>query len=95
MEIFEQFGLTISLKKCELEPKQELVFLGWTWNSATMELYMPEDRKSTNLDLLKRLVKTTLGNHMTRVKYLAAIIGTLSFLRTQFREASLYLMLLY
>ncbi|KAA6362690.1 MAG: hypothetical protein EZS28_041784, partial [Streblomastix strix] len=70
-EIFEQFCLTLSLKKCELELKQEIVFLGWTWNSATMELFKPNDRRSTNLDLLK------------------------SFLRTQFSEVSLYLMLLY
>ncbi|KAA6395732.1 MAG: hypothetical protein EZS28_008744 [Streblomastix strix] len=65
MEIFEQFSLTISPKKCELEPKQEIVFLGWTWNSATMELYMPDDRRSTNLDLLKRLVKTILAKRQS------------------------------
>ncbi|KAA6402324.1 MAG: hypothetical protein EZS28_002144 [Streblomastix strix] len=95
MEIFEQFGLTISLKKYKLELKQKIVFLGWSQNLTTMELQIPNYNRSTNIDLLKNLLKTTLGNHLTRFKYLTAIIGTLSFLRTQFKQTSIYLMLLF
>jgi hypothetical protein len=95
MEILKEFGLTISMNKCELEPKQEIIFLGWTWNTITMEVFMTKDRRTDLLDMLKRLVKTTRQNKLIRVKYLARIIGKLNFLRTQFREASLYLMILH
>ncbi|KAA6358276.1 MAG: hypothetical protein EZS28_046198 [Streblomastix strix] len=95
MEILMQFGLTISMNKCELEPKQEIIFLGWTWNTITMEVFMTKDRRMDLLDMLKRLIKTTRQNKLNRVKYLTRIIEKLNFLRTQFKEASLYLMLLY
>ncbi|KAA6355584.1 MAG: hypothetical protein EZS28_048889, partial [Streblomastix strix] len=55
MEIFEQFGLIISDKKCKLEPKREILLLSWNQSSATKELYMPNDRQSTILDLFKLL----------------------------------------
>ncbi|KAA6358392.1 MAG: putative reverse transcriptase, partial [Streblomastix strix] len=53
MKTFEQFGWTISIDKCEIEPKQVITFLGWIWNLREMNIRMSEERKSKMIQALK------------------------------------------
>ncbi|KAA6377614.1 MAG: putative reverse transcriptase [Streblomastix strix] len=53
MKTLEQFGWTISTEKCETEPKQIIIFLGWIWNLKEMNIRMSEERKSKMIQALK------------------------------------------
>ncbi|KAA6364063.1 MAG: putative Transposon Ty3-I Gag-Pol polyprotein, partial [Streblomastix strix] len=83
-----------SLNKCQLTPKQEINFLGWTWNMTEMNIFMTKDGKHQLIDQVKQFIKNTQRHKIIKIKETAALIGRLNFLRTQFREASLYLMLI-
>ncbi|KAA6380346.1 MAG: putative Transposon Ty3-I Gag-Pol polyprotein [Streblomastix strix] len=91
----EHFGWTIALNKCQLIPKQEIDFLRWTWNMTEMNIFMTKDRRHQLIDQVKQFIKNTQRHKIIKIKETAALIGRLNFLRTQFREASLYLMLMY
>ncbi|KAA6361375.1 MAG: putative Transposon Ty3-G Gag-Pol polyprotein, partial [Streblomastix strix] len=90
----EHFGWTIALNKCQLIPKQEIDFLGWNWNMIEMNIFMTKDRRHQLIDQVKQFIKNTQRHKIIKIKETAALIGRLNFLRTQFREASLYLMLI-
>ncbi|KAA6369117.1 MAG: putative Transposon Ty3-G Gag-Pol polyprotein, partial [Streblomastix strix] len=90
----EHFGWTIALNKCQLTPKQEIDFLGWTWNMIEMNIFMTNDRRHQLIDQVKQFIKNTQRHKIIKIKETAALIGRLNFLRTQFKEASLYLMLI-
>ncbi|KAA6386936.1 MAG: putative Transposon Ty3-I Gag-Pol polyprotein [Streblomastix strix] len=90
----EHFSWTIALKKCQLIPKQEIDFLGWTWNMTEMYIFMTKDRRHQLIDYVKQFIKNTQWHKIIKIKETAALIGRLNFLRTQFRESSLQLMLI-
>ncbi|KAA6330197.1 MAG: putative Transposon Ty3-G Gag-Pol polyprotein, partial [Streblomastix strix] len=90
----EHISWTIALNKCQLTPKQEINFLGWTWNMTEMNIFMTKDRRHQLKDQVKQFNKYTQRHKIIKIKETAALIGRLNFLRTQFREASLYLMLI-
>ncbi|KAA6308883.1 MAG: hypothetical protein EZS28_056608, partial [Streblomastix strix] len=80
--------------KCQLIPKQEIDFLGWTWNMIEKNIFMTKDRRHQLIDQVKQFIMNTQRHKIIKIKETAALIGRLNFLRTQFREASLYLMLI-
>ncbi|KAA6401267.1 MAG: putative Transposon Ty3-I Gag-Pol polyprotein [Streblomastix strix] len=88
----EHFGWTIALNKWQLIPIQEIDFLGWTWNMTEMNIFMTKDRRHQLLEQIKQFVKNAQRHKIIKIKETAALIGRLNFLRTQFGEASLYLM---
>ncbi|KAA6398972.1 MAG: putative Transposon Ty3-I Gag-Pol polyprotein [Streblomastix strix] len=90
----EHFGWTIALNKCQLIPKQEIDFLGWTWNMIEMNIFMTKDRRHQLIDQVKQFFKNTQRHKIIKIKETAALIGRFNFLRTQFRKASLYIMLI-
>ncbi|KAA6368764.1 MAG: putative reverse transcriptase, partial [Streblomastix strix] len=94
MKIIETFGWTIAQEKCEIEPKQQINFLGWTWDLKRMYIRMTDLRKQELRYQLQRLISLTEKLVPIKIKYLASIIGKLIFLRVQVREASLYLRLM-
>ncbi|KAA6382774.1 MAG: putative Transposon Ty3-I Gag-Pol polyprotein [Streblomastix strix] len=75
-------------------PKQLIDFLGWTWNMTEMNIFMTKDRRHQLIDQIKQFIKNTQRHKIIKIKETAALIGRLNFLRTQFRETSLYLMLI-
>ncbi|KAA6362952.1 MAG: putative Transposon Ty3-I Gag-Pol polyprotein, partial [Streblomastix strix] len=92
MKTLEQFGWTISIDKCEIEPKQVITFLGWIWNLREMNIRMSEERKSKMIQALKDWCNIIYKSKNVKIRQLAALIGRLNFLRPQIKEASLYLM---
>ncbi|KAA6327678.1 MAG: putative Transposon Ty3-G Gag-Pol polyprotein, partial [Streblomastix strix] len=91
MRTLEQFEWTISIDKCETEPKQVITFLGWIWNLKEMNIKMSEERKSKMIQALKDWCNTIYKSKNVKIRQLAALIGRLNFLRPQIKEASLYL----
>ncbi|KAA6360853.1 MAG: hypothetical protein EZS28_043620, partial [Streblomastix strix] len=91
MKTLDQFGWTISIDKCETEPKQVITFLRWIWNLREMNIRMSEERKSKMIQALKDWCNTVSRSKNVKIRQLAALIGRLNFLRTEIKEASLYL----
>ncbi|KAA6312038.1 MAG: hypothetical protein EZS28_055998, partial [Streblomastix strix] len=89
MKTLEQFGWTISIDKCEIEPKQVITFLGWIWNLREMNIRMSEERKSKMVQALKDWCNIIYKSKNVKIRQLAALIGRLNFLRPQIKEASL------
>ncbi|KAA6355700.1 MAG: putative Transposon Ty3-G Gag-Pol polyprotein, partial [Streblomastix strix] len=90
----EHFGWTIALNKCQLTPKQEIDFLIWKWNMTEINIFMTKDRRHQLIEQVKQFIKNIQRHKIIKIKETAALIGRLNFLRTQFREASFYLMLI-
>ncbi|KAA6388260.1 MAG: hypothetical protein EZS28_016212 [Streblomastix strix] len=84
----------IPLNQCQLKPKQEIDFLGWTLNMTETNIFMTKDRRYQLIEQVRQFIKSTQSHKIIKIKETAALIGRLNFLRTQFREASLYLMLI-
>ncbi|KAA6364689.1 MAG: putative Transposon Ty3-I Gag-Pol polyprotein [Streblomastix strix] len=94
MQILERFGWTIAMDKCELEPKQQIDFLGWSWNIEKMYIKMIEERRRDLFKQIVQFIKIAQQQITIKIKYLAALIGRLNFLKTQIREASLCMQLM-
>jgi ribonuclease HI len=84
-------GFLLAVKKCEIEPVQNIAYLGWQWNlvDATMRL-----RTETRKSLLSRLRvwrrKCVFGMKVP-VPFLAEIVGRLIALKPQHHRIGLYL----
>ncbi|KAA6403168.1 MAG: hypothetical protein EZS28_001294 [Streblomastix strix] len=55
MRILEAFGWTIAQDKCEREPKQQINFLGWTWDLKRMYIKMCNLKKTRFTLLIKKI----------------------------------------
>ncbi|KAA6384268.1 MAG: putative Transposon Ty3-G Gag-Pol polyprotein [Streblomastix strix] len=56
----EHFGWTIALNKCQLIPKYEIDFLGWTWNMTEMNIFMTKNRRHKLIDQVKQFIKKNI-----------------------------------
>jgi ribonuclease HI len=83
-------GWTISWDKCRLTPSQTVEFLGWEFNLRTLTVRTTRSRRSTLLGDLSLFLRTAKRRTYLRTKKLAALLGSLNFLRLQFVSASLY-----
>ena len=43
-DLFQMLGLLINSKKCQLEPSQEIVFLGLVISTITMQVSLPKEK---------------------------------------------------
>ncbi|KAA6380746.1 MAG: hypothetical protein EZS28_023723, partial [Streblomastix strix] len=94
IKILETFGRTKAQEKCEIESKQQINFIRWTWDLKRMYIKMTDLRKQELRYQLKRLISLTEKQVPIKIKYLASIIGKLNFIGVQVRKASLYLKLM-
>jgi hypothetical protein len=91
----QSLGWTLSLAKCEFTPKQEIRCLGWRWSFPSLSMSMTGEMRKRLLSSVRRwIVKTERGERVSWRK-LAALIGSLDFLRAQIPRASLYLRALH
>jgi hypothetical protein len=84
-------GWTISIKKCEFTPTQEIDFLGWHWSSPSLTLQMTRSMRHAILCLIHQWLNHVRNRDSVSSKAYAGLIGSLNFLRAQFPRASLYL----
>jgi ribonuclease HI len=87
----QRLGWTLSEEKCEMEPTQEIAFLGWKWNLMNATVTMPAARRNELLDAVEHWRGYAERRQRRPTRELAGLIGTLNFLRLQFPEASLHL----
>jgi hypothetical protein len=83
-------GWILSMEKCEMEPKQEITFLGWIWNFQTLTLRMKKERREEMRQLLHRWIGICEAKEIVKCKHLAALLGKINFLRWQFPRVALY-----
>jgi len=69
--LFDNLGVTISVKKSVLEPVQEIEYLGFVLNSKTMTVKLTQDKKNKIERLARKLVK----KDKFRIQELAEFIG--------------------
>ena len=53
----EECGWTINWKKSEVEPRQEIIFLGFLWNTTEMAMGVPEEKIQLTKEKLKKLLR--------------------------------------
>ena len=83
------------MEKCEFSPAQTIKFLGWWWSSEQLSLSMTSSMRAAMLDSVKDWIRLAERNAIVSCKSLAALIGSLNFLRAQIPRASLYLRTLH
>ncbi|KAA6403011.1 MAG: hypothetical protein EZS28_001454 [Streblomastix strix] len=91
MKTLEQFEWIISTKKCEIEPKQIITFIGWILNLMEISTSMTKNRKLKMKQALKDWCNAIYQNKCGKIRQLAALIGRSNFLIPQIKEAFLYL----
>jgi ribonuclease HI len=86
----EWLGWILSIEKCEMEPKQEMDFLGWTWNFRDMTVKMKKERRKGLRKSLKWWIKACQRRQVVKVRDVASLLGQVNFLRTQIPRVALY-----
>jgi hypothetical protein len=89
-QYMQWIGWVLSTEKCEMEPKQQIVFLGWKWDFVNMELSMKVERRKEMRKLMKVWLERCRGLVIVKVRDLAALLGKVNFLRAQFPRIALY-----
>ncbi|KAJ8913473.1 hypothetical protein NQ315_013853 [Exocentrus adspersus] len=98
VKLLVHLGFLINYKKCNIFPNTICTFLGFSYNSDSMTISLPEEKKFRLIELLKRL----LSLRECRIREFAKIIGTLvsacpavnyGFLHTKLFERHKYLAL--
>jgi hypothetical protein len=91
-EYLEWLGWILSVDKCEFSPKQEIGFLGWIWDFKEMNVRMKKGRREDLIKLLEGWIMKCEKAEVVGNRELAALLGKVNFLRTQFPRMSLYTM---
>ncbi|KAA6380573.1 MAG: hypothetical protein EZS28_023899, partial [Streblomastix strix] len=78
-------------KKCRIYPSTTFIYLGWKWNSITIQVKVPQARRKMMKSNIKQQIQLTVERQITKLKSLTALIGKLNYLRFQFVNASFYL----
>jgi ribonuclease HI len=86
-----QLGWTLAGDKCELEPTQNIEFLGWKWHLEEAKVSSTPGRRTELKGILKDWQGYAWDREPRPVKELAALIGRLNFMRLQVPEASLHM----
>jgi ribonuclease HI len=87
----QALGWTLAEEKCEMEPVQEISFLGWRWNLRDATVMMPPARRRELLSALHGWREDAEKRTRRPIRELAGLIGSLNFLRLQIPEASLHM----
>jgi hypothetical protein len=90
-EYLRWIGWVLSDEKCEMEPAQRIVFLGWQWDFEKMEVSMKKERRKTLMELMRKWIAKCRQAAKVNNRDLASLMGKLNFLRTQFPRIGLYL----
>jgi hypothetical protein len=91
VKLLQWLGWVLNMGKCGMEPKQEFHWLVWNWNSVTMTVSLPSERRKHMNRLATRLKAKAAAKTAVPVRTLARVIGTLSATRLQHQHASPHL----
>jgi hypothetical protein len=87
----EQLGWTLAVDKCEMEPVQDITFLGWQWDLKRAEIRMTSGRRTEMKESLRMWKDRCERRQRSPIRELAGLIGNINYLRLQVRDASLHL----
>jgi hypothetical protein len=85
-----KLGWTLSPEKCELEPTQDIEFLGWRWHLEEATVSSTPGRRTELKEQLRDWQGYAWDREPRPIKELAALLGRLNFLRLQVPDASLH-----
>jgi ribonuclease HI len=84
-------GIILSLDKCEVEPKQQIHFLGWKWDFQQFVLSMTKERRKKLTWELSRWISLIRSKREIPIRKVQGLVGELAFLRPQMTRVLLYL----
>ncbi|KAA6382095.1 MAG: hypothetical protein EZS28_022381 [Streblomastix strix] len=87
----QNLGWRISPNKCVLIPKMTFQYLGWQFQTASMEVTMTPNRRREMKNKLKAWIQTTNERQIVTTRNLASLIGDINYLRFQFSQISLWM----
>ena len=85
-DLFQCLGLTINLKKSQLEPTQEIVFLGLHLPTLSMQVSLPTEK----INKIKQEARGLLSKIEVSVQRLAAFVGMTVATKQAIRMSPLY-----
>ena len=85
-DLFQCLGLTINLKKSQLEPTQEIVFLGLHLSTLSMQVSLPTEK----INKIKQEARGLLSKTEASVQRLAAFVGMTVAAKQAIRMSPLY-----
>ncbi|KAA6392570.1 MAG: putative reverse transcriptase, partial [Streblomastix strix] len=91
INILTNFGFKISMNKSVLQPATQIEFLRWQIDSNLDKLSMTLSRQKKINQMLGRRRRIVMYHQMVKVRFLAGFVGSLNFLRLQFKRARIHL----
>lgn len=85
----EALGFLFNLEKCVVEPVQEFVFLGWSFNTRTMKARIEEGKARKLRRLIIVWILRVLAGERASGRQLASLVGKISATRMLYRDCSL------
>ena len=86
MQLLQELGFILNLKKCVLQPTQEIEFLGFLVNSNTLSISLPEDK----ILKVQKQCRRILNAGKASARELAQLIGLLTSLNPAMMHAPLF-----
>ncbi|KAA6393547.1 MAG: hypothetical protein EZS28_010923 [Streblomastix strix] len=82
-------GQRLSPTKCVLTPKKCFQYLGWSFQTQSMEVIMTQTRRRSMKYKLKDCIQMTNESQIVTIRSFASLIGEINYLRFQFPQVSL------
>jgi ribonuclease HI len=89
-DYLERLGWTLAWDKCEMDPVQDIDFLGWRWHLEEARVTCTPGRRTELKEALKDWQGYAWDREPRPIRELAALLGRLNFVRLQVPEASLH-----
>jgi ribonuclease HI len=87
----ENLGWTLNAKKCELDPMQDIDFLGWRWHLEESTVSSTPGKKHELLNSLAEWRTYAWEREPRPIRELASLIGKINFMRLQVPDAGLHI----
>jgi ribonuclease HI len=91
VDFFIRLGWTLAWDKCELDPRQDIDFLGWRWHLEDATVTSTPGRREELRQQLSNWQQYAWDREPRPVRELAALLGGLNFMRFQVPDASLHM----
>ncbi|KAA6356664.1 MAG: hypothetical protein EZS28_047809, partial [Streblomastix strix] len=84
-------GWRLSPTKCVITPRKCFQYLGYSFQTQSMEVTMTQIRRRGMKHKLKEWIQMTNENQIVTIRSLASLIGEINYLRFQFPQISLWM----
>ncbi|KAA6355165.1 MAG: putative Transposon Tf2-9 polyprotein, partial [Streblomastix strix] len=91
IDFLQNLGWKLARQKCIIYPKTSFQYLGWQFETSTMEAKMTTSRRRDMKIKLKQWIDKTYATKIVKIKDFASIVGEINFLKFQFPQISLWM----